>query len=287
MTRKSAKPPLVLVFAATDGTGGAGIIADCRAIEAAGAIPLAVVTAITAQNLNGVLSYQTISPRYVREQFAALKKANIAAVKIGVVGVAARVIAECLDELTKLTKLPIVLDPVLSPTSGSAFADKEQQKHLLKYLLPRTTVITPNSKELAALSGRRQIATGAQTLLNAGTSSVLITDVKVAQKTYCQLFTSPSSQSTKKTAKTHAANTIKQSVKNPPITPCQSIHIKRRAGEYHGGGCFLSSFLAAELAAGESLTTATLNAQRATLKAVDNAITLPLLGKQKLLRPIK
>ncbi|MBE8158231.1 MAG: bifunctional hydroxymethylpyrimidine kinase/phosphomethylpyrimidine kinase, partial [Betaproteobacteria bacterium] len=112
-------PPAVLIFSAVDGTGGAGAFADNRAIAAAGCIPLSIITAVTAQNLDGVLACWRLPPQKIRAQFAALKNAPIRAVKIGVLH-AAEAAAECIDSLGG--KIPVVWDPVLAPTFGAPFA---------------------------------------------------------------------------------------------------------------------------------------------------------------------
>jgi len=53
-------PPIVLTFAATDPSGGAGIQADIPTLTSMGAHALSVVTAITVQDTVGVDDYLPI-----------------------------------------------------------------------------------------------------------------------------------------------------------------------------------------------------------------------------------
>lgn len=247
-------PPLVLIFAAVDGTGGAGVLADCRAIRAAGCLPLAVVTAVTAQNLNGVRQCWNTPPARIRAQFAALQQANIKAVKIGVVGSIAGLVAA----LDALGDIPTVWDPVLTPTAGAIFADRQQQKRLRERILPRASIITPNRRELAVLSGRRQVAAGAHALLAESGGQVLVTDVAPGPQVRHELY---------------AAGRA---------TPVWHAKCRRRSGDYHGSGCLFSATLAARLAAGDTTSAAAQAAHTATLAAIDRARAVPELGRQKL-----
>ena len=247
-------PPIVLIFSALDGTGGAGIIADCRAVSAAGALPLVVCTGETAQNLDGVLQFWPSPPARVRAQFAALKNAEIAACKIGVAGVAAAAVADCLP-----SGVPTVWDPVLSPTGGAPFADSEQRRRMLKYLLPRADIVAPNRAELAALAGCDSVPAGARKLLDGGAQMVLATDVCEGAFATHELYAASAAR------------------------PLWRGRCRRRRGEYHGGGCFFSATLAARLARGDSPPAAAEYAFRATVAAIDGALRLPSLGAQRLL----
>ena len=248
-------PPIVLVFAAVDGTGGAGVIADSRAIRNASGLPLVVVTAVTAQNLAGLRQCWNLPPARVRSQFAALQPAPICAVKIGVVGNATAVVAAALDALGDIPK---VWDPVLAPTAGAAFADHRQQRRLRDCLLPRASVITPNRRELAALSGCRQVAAGAHALLAESGGRVLVTDVAPGQQVRHELYAAGHNE------------------------PVWRARCRRRRGDYHGSGCLFSATLAARLAAGETATAAAQAAHTATLAAIDRAQTVAGIGRQKL-----
>ena len=285
----------VLIFAGGDGTGGAGVIADCRAVEQGGRKALAVWTALTAQNLDGVLHYWPVSADMIRRQFSALAAADIGAVKIGAVGDDVAVVAECID---KLGDAKVVWDTVLAPTGGEPFAGRELQIQMIKHLLSRADVLTPNRKELVALAAvcktmRGEISdkesaggdevladesarrTAAGELLAAGGRKILLTDADDGGNFSLQLYVAPSGDSlcNENSADDSNSNLVWR------------MDYRRREGEYHGGGCFFSSFLAARLAAGDELKTAAAAALENTLAAIDNAASIPPLGRQKLLRP--
>ena len=285
----------VLIFAGGDGTGGAGVIADCRAVEQGGGEALAVWTALTAQNLDGVLHYWPVSADMIRRQFSALAAADIGAVKIGASGDDVAVVAECVD---KLGGAKVVWDTVLAPTGGEPFAGRELQIQMIKHLLPRADVLTPNRKELAALAAvcktmRGEISdkesaggdevladesarrTAAGELLAAGGRKILLTDADDSGNFSLQLYAAPSDDSL---CNENSANDSNSNL-------VWRMDYRRRTGEYHGGGCFFSSFLAARLAAGDELQTAAAAALENTLAAIDNAASIPPLGRQKLLRP--
>src|SRR5512141_2787399 len=107
-------PPLVLSFAASDPTGGAGIQADLLTLAAMGCHPLSVVTAITVQDTAGVEAIHAIDSDWVADQArAVLEDMPVAAFKIGFVGsldnigAIASIVADYPD-------VPLVLDPVLA-----------------------------------------------------------------------------------------------------------------------------------------------------------------------------
>ena len=285
----------VLIFAGGDGTGGAGVIADCRAVEQGEGEALAVWTALTAQNLDGVLHYWPVSADMIRRQFSVLAAADIGAVKIGAVGDDVAVVAECID---KLGDAKVVWDTVLAPTGGEPFAGRELQIQMIKHLLPRADVLTPNRKELAVLAAvcktmrgeipdtesaggddvladesARRAAAGE--LLAAGGRNILLTDADDGGNFSLQLYAAPSDDS--------LCNENSAGDSNSDLV--WRMDYRRREGEYHGGGCFFSSFLAARLAAGDDLQTAAAAALENTLAAIDNAASIPPLGRQKLLRP--
>src|SRR5688572_33281108 len=80
-------PPIVMVFAATDPTGGAGLQADIMTLASMGCHPVSVVTAITIQDSTGVDAIQPIDGEWVSDQARCiLEDMPVAAFKIGVLG---------------------------------------------------------------------------------------------------------------------------------------------------------------------------------------------------------
>ena len=86
----SASPPLVLTFAASDPTGGAGVQADLLTLAALGCHPLSVLTALTVQDTRGVESLEPVAADLVaRQAESLLAESEVAAFKVGVLGSAA------------------------------------------------------------------------------------------------------------------------------------------------------------------------------------------------------
>jgi hydroxymethylpyrimidine/phosphomethylpyrimidine kinase len=144
-------PPRILAIAGSDSSGGAGIQADIKTITMLGGYAMTAITAVTAQNTVGVQAMEALPPEMVGAQIdACLSDIGVDAVKIGMLGSPeiARVVAGRLESLA----LPVVFDPVMVATSGSALAS-EATIAAFERLMRWATVTTPNVAELAALGG--------------------------------------------------------------------------------------------------------------------------------------
>src|SRR3954469_14067149 len=83
----ASSPPIVLSFAASDPTSGAGSQADALTIASLGGHPLTVITALTAQDTRGVEAMQAVEPEWVERQTRRLlADLPVAAFKLGVLG---------------------------------------------------------------------------------------------------------------------------------------------------------------------------------------------------------
>ena len=146
-------PRLVLTIAGSDPTGGAGIQGDSRALGALGVHALSAITCITTQGVRGVLRVVPLEPALVRAQIdAVLEGVDVGAIKIGALGSAGivRVVAAAVARVA----VPIVLDPVLASTRGAALLDRRGLAALVRVLMPRVTLVTPNTAELGVLLDR-------------------------------------------------------------------------------------------------------------------------------------
>jgi hydroxymethylpyrimidine/phosphomethylpyrimidine kinase len=145
--------PVVLSVAGFDPSGGAGLQADCKTIEALGGWAASVVTAIVVQNSRGVSAVHPLPLSQVEQQaVAVLDDLAPSAVKSGVLADAA--IVHCLARLLhERTELPLVIDPVGCATSGMRLTSPEAMEAVRDQLLRHAVLITPNAEELAALSG--------------------------------------------------------------------------------------------------------------------------------------
>lgn len=145
--------PNVLSIAGTDPTGGAGIHADIKAFSANGAYAMAAITAVVAQNTQGVRSVVTLEPEFVGEQIdAVFEDVRVDAVKIGMVANAdiAEVIAE---RLRRHSARNVVLDPVMVAKSGDRLLETDAVSAVRNLLVPLATIITPNLPEAGVLLG--------------------------------------------------------------------------------------------------------------------------------------
>jgi hydroxymethylpyrimidine/phosphomethylpyrimidine kinase len=142
----------ILIIAGSDSGGGAGIQADIKTVTMLGGHAMTAVTAITAQNTVGVQAVHPVPTEIVIAQIdSVLSDIGVDAIKIGMIGSAqtANAVANRLLNLD----VPIVFDPVMVATSGSALADAETIA-AFKRLMAIACVVTPNLPELEALGGR-------------------------------------------------------------------------------------------------------------------------------------
>ncbi|RUR54334.1 bifunctional hydroxymethylpyrimidine kinase/phosphomethylpyrimidine kinase [Vreelandella populi] len=141
----------VLTIAGSDPSGGAGIQADLKTFSALGAYGTSVITALTAQNTQGVRGVYPIPADFIRAQLETLlDDVELDAVKIGMV--ASREVAEVIAEvLGKRRPRWIVLDPVMVAKSGDVLVDDAGIRAVRDILVPLADVITPNLPEAAVL----------------------------------------------------------------------------------------------------------------------------------------
>ena len=150
----SNRIPNVLTIAGTDPSGGAGIQADLKTFSALGVYGMSVVTALVAQNTQGVERILDVPADFVEAQIDTLfSDVRVDAVKIGMVNTAdvALVIAE---RLRRFEPKLVVLDPVMAAKSGDALLAPDAAAVVRDKLVPLATVITPNLPETGMLIGR-------------------------------------------------------------------------------------------------------------------------------------
>lgn len=248
MMNSNNKKPVVLVIAGHDPSGGAGIQADIESIANAGCHAATVITSLTTQKTNQIIEVLPQNPEPFRKQIRLiLEDMEIAACKIGMIG-SLELIDVIQRELSEVN-VPIVLDPIISATTGKAFADKAICENLLSALFPLTSLVTPNSDEAKQLSQSSDQEVAANKLLSHGTKNVLITGADEDTN--------------------EVVNTLYTS-NNPPI----NYHWERLTGLFHGSGCTLSSRIAALLAQGDELESAVKKAQSYTWNTLKQGLKL-------------
>ena len=236
-------PPIVLSFAASDPSGGAGIQADILTLASMGCHPLSVVTAITVQDTVGVESFFPLESEWVADQARiVLEDMPVHAFKIGVLGSVEAIVAIA-EVVADYPNIPLVLDPVLASGRGDSFANDEILQAMRDLLFPQTTIITPNSLE-------------ARRLMQENEEDIDIFDLSESAKSFlrlgCQyvLITGTHENTTK------VINTLYD--KNGVV---RVDEWQRLSGTFHGSGCTLSSAISAALAHGMSVSEGVYEAQ--------------------------
>ena len=167
----------ILVIAGSDSGGGAGIQADVKTITMLGGHAMTAITALTAQNTLGVDAIHAVPAEMILSQIdSVVADIGVDAVKIGMIGSAfsADMVAARLERLKQeQPDLPIVFDPVMVATSGSALADDATIAAFGK-LMALATLATPNLPELARLTQEDDPVAGALRLVSDHGCAVLI-----------------------------------------------------------------------------------------------------------------
>jgi hydroxymethylpyrimidine/phosphomethylpyrimidine kinase len=244
----SDRIPVCLSIAGSDSGGGAGIQADLKAFARAGVHGTTAITAITAQNTVAVTRVEAVSPAMIVAQVAAVADdIGVDAVKIGMLGsvASAEAVAEALDLLPAAT--PVVVDPVMVAESGARLLDPDAQDALVRLVLARATVVTPNVPEARVLAGDGELdVEGLARAVHAlGPRAVVVTGGHRDEATDV-LFDG---------------------------AVFHEIAGERYAdGAAHGSGCTHSSTLAARLALGDDLLGAATEAKRVASEAVRDGL---------------
>jgi hydroxymethylpyrimidine/phosphomethylpyrimidine kinase len=253
-------PPIVLVFAGTDPTGGAGMQADLLTLSSMGCHALSVVTAITVQDTAGVEDVQAVESDWVSDQARlVLEDMPVAAFKIGLIGSIENV-AAIAEVVSDYPDVPLILDPVLASGRGDELATEDMVAAMRELLIPQTTILTPNSREarrLAAEDGEDSeefdLEACARKILSFGSEFVLITGTHE-----------------------NTPNVVNTLYGSEGVVRADSW--ERLPGSFHGSGCTLAAAIAATLANGLEIPEAVREAQEYTWQSL-NAGFRPGMGQ--------
>ena len=230
-------PQTALTIAGSDSGGGAGVQADLKTFAAFGVYGASVITALTAQNTQGVSGIHQVPADFVTAQMdAVFGDLEVGAVKIGMVAQLATIDAIAAG-LARWSPKHVVLDPVMVATSGDRLLAADAVERLRTKLIPRAALITPNLPEAAALldepvaADEAAIEDQGRRLLALGCDAVLI-----------------------KGGHGQGAESIDYLVTGRGTLALSAPRIA--TPNTHGTGCSLSSAIAAGLAKGEDLETA-------------------------------
>ncbi len=163
--RESKQPPIVLTIAGSDSSGGAGIQADLKTIAAFDCFGMSVLTAITAQNSQGIDLVHGLPSEVVRAQLKSiLDDYPIAVIKIGMVGTK-DIVQVLTDQLSLLKNVPIILDTPLVSTTQSPLAQEGVVEAMLEHLFPLAKLVTPNLDE-AGVFLNKELATSVDEMMS-------------------------------------------------------------------------------------------------------------------------
>jgi hydroxymethylpyrimidine/phosphomethylpyrimidine kinase len=244
----------VLTIAGSDSGAGAGIQADLKTFAALGVYGTSAITAVTAQNTQGVTDVSMLSADIVTAQIEAVAgDIQLHATKTGMLGTAA--IVEAVGAAIEQLDLPlVVVDPVMVAKSGHVLVDTDGIRAMRAELLPRALVVTPNIPEAEML---------------AGTTIHSLADARQAARTI------------------HAAGRCAVVVKGGHAPGDDLVDLlfdghgfvefpMRRIAtrNTHGTGCTFASAIAAHLALGRSLTDAVGSAQAYVAGAIRHGLAI-------------
>ncbi len=243
----STSPPVVLVFAGADPSGGAGIQASIESIASHGCHAVTIVTAITVQDTDNVHGYAPLDAEIIVDQARTiLEDMPVSTIQIGMIGSTEAV--EAINSiLIDYPDIPVILDPILVAGGGTTLAETDVLDAIKHLLLPLTTILTPNTIEAYALAaGADTLDACAFSILEYGCDYILITGTHDNT--------------------TNVTNSL-YSIENSLV---RRFEWERLPHQYHGSGCTLSASIAAIIANGIEPIEAIKQAQEYTWNALSS-----------------
>ena len=246
----------VLTIAGSDSIAGAGIQADLKTFAALGVYGVSALTAVTAQNTEGVGDVFTVEPRTVRAQIDLITAdVEIAAVKTGMLATG-EIVRAVSDAAGRFRWPNVVVDPVMAAgTAGARTLLEPEAVSILKtLLLPVTTVVTPNVAEASILSGVEvhsldDAREAAKRIAELGPAAVVIKGGHLAGVNAIDVLF-------------HGG--IFEEVTMPRVTKAA----------IHGTGCTFASAIAAGLALGDDIPGAVHRAKRYITGAIEHSLAI-------------
>jgi hydroxymethylpyrimidine kinase/phosphomethylpyrimidine kinase len=242
--------PCVMTIAGSDSGGGAGVAADLKTFLALGVFGTCAVTAVTAQNTQGVYEIFPVPSEVVERQIeVVLEDIGVDAVKTGVLY--SRETMSVVSNAIRKHDLKAVVDPVLKAGTGSSLVKEEGLAGLIDLMIPCAAVLTPNKQEAEMISGVEiknvdDMRKAAELISNLGAKAVIVKGGHLkASNVHDVLYCKGDSRTFEK---------------------------PRIEVEPHGGGCVFSSALAALLALGEDVLEAVEKAELFVEESLKNAL---------------
>jgi len=243
----------VLTIAGSDSCGGAGIQADLKTFAAHRVYGMSVITAVTAQNTQGVFGVQDISPEVIAQQIRAIfGDIEVDAVKIGMVSQCETIITIA-EMLGKYRVKNIVVDPVMVSKSGYDLLQPTAKEVLIQTLFPLALVVTPNLPEAEVITGMpvktlEHMEKAARLIYEMGPQNVLVKGGHLREEAVDILF-------------------------NGKEIICFT-HPRIDTRNTHGTGCTLSSAIAANLARGYPMEDSVSLAKKYITTAIEHSLAI-------------
>ena len=239
----------LLSIGGSDPSGGAGIQSDVKLFANMDVNCFTIITAITGQNTSNFGSVEPVSIKILKNQLdSILTDFKIDVIKIGMV-YNSKIIKFLFKELKKL-KIPIVIDPVIKSSTGGMLIEKSALNDFRKYMIPISTIITPNKFEAeiivnSKVTSSNKIEKIAKKIQSMGAKNVIVTGIE------------------------NSKNQIEDLVLEKNST--YSISNKKIFKENHGSGCTYSALIAYSLANKKSIKESVKFAKDYTVKSIKNA----------------
>jgi len=234
MTHMTQQYIRVLTIAGSDSGGGAGIQADLKTFAALGCYGMSAITALTAQNTQGVTAIHAAPADFLVAQIdAVMGDIGAHAVKVGMLH-APEIVRTVAAAIDRHGMAPVVLDPVMVSATGAPLIEPAAVQAIVRELFPRAAIITPNLDEAALLLGRpitavADLESAAQALIGQGAHAVLLKGGHLPGD---------------------AVHDVLAITGQPPL---RMLDARIATRNLHGAGCTLSSAVAAHLALGLAL----------------------------------
>ncbi|HSB84004.1 MAG TPA: bifunctional hydroxymethylpyrimidine kinase/phosphomethylpyrimidine kinase [Nitrosarchaeum sp.] len=238
----------LLSIGGSDPSSGAGIQSDVKTFDSLNAYGLTIITAITSQNTSIFGMVQPASQKILKNQIdSVMSDFKIDGIKIGMV-YNSEIIKTIAKELRN-KKIPIIVDPVIKSTTGGLLIEKNAIKDFRKFLIPLSTVITPNKFEAEILSeikinSKKTLQRAAQKIQDMGAKNVIITGLETNDQ----------------------ISDFVLEQKNQ-----YTISGKKISKINHGSGCNYSASLLCALASGTSLKEAVKFSKQFTFNSIKNS----------------
>jgi len=249
----------VLTIAGSDSCGGAGIQADLKTFSANGVYGMSVITAVTAQNTQGVFAVQDIEEDIIKAQIDAIfTDISVDAVKIGMVSKISTINAIS-EKLEQYKPTNVVLDPVMISKSGYSLLQPQSKTALIIKLITKATIITPNIPEaeeilkeinadITAIETIEDMEKAAKEIYKLGCKNVLLKGGHMSGEAIDVLYD------------------------GNELTHFYSERIPTK--NTHGTGCTLSSAIASNLALGFNVKASVQNAKEYITTAIKHSLDI-------------